>query len=237
LKSKLEIALYSILRHELFHFAVDCMAANRELSVGRPVYWHTRNRLKNARGYIELEEALANAYMLRGLRHLARRFAEKEVAYAYHELKSFCIESQPEGYCDGPKYARTRESYITGCRKLAADFRDTAPVPALDALIFYPDVIRIDWRRCPIIIYDRLKLLDSLGISLSFFEAISAMGCAPAARLPVRRLGLAERVRVGRIVFWRENYHRAILDFCNNIGTQEASQTRSLMSADWGAPD
>jgi hypothetical protein len=25
---------------------------------------------------------------------------------------------------------------------------------------------------------------------------------------------------VGRIVLWRENYHRAILDFCNNIGTR-----------------
>jgi hypothetical protein len=24
----------------------------------------------------------------------------------------------------------------------------------------------------------------------------------------------------GQIVLWRENYHRAILDFCNNIGTK-----------------
>jgi hypothetical protein len=33
---------------------------------------------------------------------------------------------------------------------------------------------------------------------------------------------------VGRIVFWRENYHRAILDFCNNIGTKRPCRDRLL---------
>ena len=36
---------------------------------------------------------------------------------------------------------------------------------------------------------------------------------------------------MGRIVLWRENYHQAILDFCNNIGherTPAVQQTASL---------
>jgi hypothetical protein len=36
---------------------------------------------------------------------------------------------------------------------------------------------------------------------------------------------------VGRIVLRRENYHRAILDFYNNIGTFATSQERGSTSA------
>jgi len=177
LELKLEMAFYSILRHELFHFAADCMAANWELSFGKPIYWPAKNKLRNARGYVELEEAIANAYMLRGLRHPIRRHTDNGGA-------SFC-KSQPEGYRDGPLFAGSRERYIAGCRSLAARFQHEAvsdwriPESALDTLIFYPNVTRIDWRRCPIIIHDRLGLLQSLGIGLCFFETISSIGETP----------------------------------------------------------
>jgi len=62
LERKIELAFHAILRHELFHFAADCMAANWELSLGMPVYWPAKAKLCNATNYIELEEALANAH-------------------------------------------------------------------------------------------------------------------------------------------------------------------------------
>jgi hypothetical protein len=42
---------------------------------------------------------------------------------------------------------------------------------------------------------------------------------------------------VGQIVLWRENYHRAILDFCNNIGTSRTSRDARLESAKWAKAD
>jgi hypothetical protein len=45
-------------------------------------------------------------------------------------------------------------------------------------------------------------------------------------------LRLHESAAVGRIDFWRENYHRATSDFCNNIGTEEPSQACPPMSVD-----
>jgi hypothetical protein len=198
IERKLEIAFYAILRHELFHFAADCMAANWELSLGYQVYWSANFNLRNERGYIKLEEALANAYMLRGLRHPIRTLRDSRGSAS--ALKAFC-GSQPEGYRDGPSYAVSRETYITGCRKLSTSFQHEGerdlergdwqwyvPDTVLDTLIFYPDAIRIDWRRCPIIVYDRLGLLHSLGIGISFFEVISSIIETPAFLKALARL-------------------------------------------------
>jgi hypothetical protein len=108
---KLEISLHAILRHELFHFAVDCMAANWELSIGKPVYF-----LAKAEGsHGELEEALANAYMLRGFRY--PNGILKTGRGCFHALKAFCAR-QPAGYRDGPRYASSRLVYANGCKHL-----------------------------------------------------------------------------------------------------------------------
>lgn len=71
LARRIEISFHAILRHEIFHFAADCMAANWELATGVEVYWSARGH-RNALGHIELEEGLANAYMLRGFKHPSR---------------------------------------------------------------------------------------------------------------------------------------------------------------------
>lgn len=62
---------HAVLRHELFHFEVDCMIASWELATGVEVYWASR-KYRNAAGYNELEEGLANAYMLRGFKYPSR---------------------------------------------------------------------------------------------------------------------------------------------------------------------
>lgn len=68
LERRLEIAFHSILRHELFHFEADCMAPNWELATRASVYWWAADEFRDTPGYKDLEEALANACMLRGLR-------------------------------------------------------------------------------------------------------------------------------------------------------------------------
>jgi hypothetical protein len=142
---------------------------------------------------------LANAYMIRGIRHPIRILADSRGAL--QAVIAFCL-SQPSGYRDGPHFARSRTSYVAGCRDLSARFQETSRTPpdALDTFIFYPDVIRIDWRRCPIIVHDRLGLLNSLGIGISLFEAIPTIIETPAfmkalTKLDTRieRSGFAER--------------------------------------------
>ncbi|OBI06456.1 hypothetical protein A5715_20135 [Mycolicibacter heraklionensis] len=111
---RVELAFHAILRHELFHFEADCMAANWELATGVGVYWKARGH-RNDAGYIESEEALANAYMLRGFKYPPRRLANSGGAYGM--LKRYC-QQQPEGYRDGPRYAADRRLYLEECRYL-----------------------------------------------------------------------------------------------------------------------
>jgi hypothetical protein len=190
LERKLEIAYHAMLRHELFHFETDCMAANWELSLGKSVYWRVLDAQQEIEGYREgyknLEEGLANAYMLRGFRHADRLL--RNARGTYRALKTFC-ELQPAGYCDGPRYAKSRATYIDGCRELSVSFQHAAvlyenawPVPenALDTLIFYPRPFQINWRRCAILVHDRGGILQELGIGLAFFEAISGIFESPS---------------------------------------------------------
>ena len=192
---KLEIAYQAILRHELFHFETDCMAANWELSLGIPVYRWVKEVCREGPGHRDLEEALANAYMLRAFRH--PNSALRDERGAYQALKAFC-ERQPPGYCDGPRYARSRSAYIDGCRNLSINFQHGAalyggdwqvPANALDTLIFYPNPFRINWRRCPILVHDQDRILQALGISLNFFEAISAIIESPSFLKALGRIG------------------------------------------------
>jgi hypothetical protein len=162
LERRLEIAFHSIPRHELFHFEADCMAANWELALGRRAYWPAKDESGDLPGYKGLEEALANAYMLRGLRHPGG--ALRNSRGSYDALKAFC-ELQPPGYRDGPLFATSRAQYANGCRTLSVNLETTSagewvvPAQALDTLIFYPNPFQIDWSRCPILVHDRMGVI------------------------------------------------------------------------------
>lgn len=171
---KLELAFHAIARHELFHFSADCMSANWELAAGVSTFWPAAMELRNANGYDELEEGLANAYMLRGFRHPSQVLSNSGGAYG--ALKAFC-RRQPIGYSDGPEYARSRGIYLDHCRQLSRDHHKASKPSwhapdALDPLIFYPGLVRVDWTRCPIIVHDRDDLLATLGIGISAFRTI-----------------------------------------------------------------
>lgn len=179
---KVDLSFRAILRHELFHFNVDCMTANWELTTGAAVFWNAKERYRNPHGYVPLEEALANAYMLRGFKYPTRRLAGS--GGSYPALKRFC-DQLPEGYRDAALYVRTRgqygalDSYFDSCSELSVAYQQSS-APAwqplergIDTLIFYPDLIRIDWTRCPVIILDRHNLRGALGIGISYFQSIT----------------------------------------------------------------
>ena len=184
LERKVDWAFHAILRHELFHFNVDCMIANWELTTGAAVFWNAKERNRNTHGYVSLEEALANAYMLRGFKQPSRRLANS--AGAYQALKQFCLW-QPEGYSDAHKYVKTRgpygrmDSYFDACSELSVRYQQSSeplwrPLEsALDTLIFYPDLVRVDWTRCPIIILDEHGLQEALGIGISYYQSIKGI--------------------------------------------------------------
>ena len=183
LERKLEAAFHAILWHELFHFETDCMAANWELSIGRAVYWPGREEPWHR----ELEEGLANAYMLRGFRY--PEGALRGTTGCYGALSGFC-KLQPAGYCDGPRYAKSRAAYVSGCRDLSFILQNAqVDRDALDTLIFYPNAFRIDWRRCPILIHDKQGLLRRFGIDVSFFEIITGIVESESFRKALARLG------------------------------------------------
>lgn len=185
----MELSYQAILRHELFHFETDCMTANWELSTGSRIYWDSQERLRNASGYIEREEALANSYMLRGFKHPTA--SRRKSPGMYQALKSFC-ESQPSGYCEGPRYV-SRDSFLGGCRDLSMAYQHessnpwSAP-PLFDALLLYNDPVRIDWTRCPIIVSDENDLLSSLGIQFSYFQSVSYIKETPKFQREMSKL-------------------------------------------------
>jgi len=173
LSRQLQYAVHAVVRHEAFHFATECMAANWELATGTACYLRAREGLRGSSGYVELEEALANAYMIRGFRWQS---AVTTGAQATPSLKAFCI-SQPAGYKDGPKYVTTAK-YEATCRRLAFGYHETmsvdwhAPRMSFDALPLFPNASRIDWRRCPVILVDERNVFSLLGIVPKFINTI-----------------------------------------------------------------
>ena len=55
-------------------------------------------------------------------------------------------------------------------------------------MMFYPNVFQIDWRRCPILVHDRLGVLGKLGIGIDSFERIERMVETPSFRKSLSRL-------------------------------------------------
>lgn len=177
LEHKVELAFHAVLRHELFHFEVDCMAANWELATGVEVYWAASQKHRNARGYIELEEGLANAYMLRGFKYPSGPL--RNAPGAYRALTKFCTQ-QPAGYCDGPTYAKSSWLYLSECSQLSDDYHQASSAQWLvpdefDTGMLYPNPVQIDWRRCPIILQDQYDLQGQFGIGISYFRCVAGI--------------------------------------------------------------
>jgi hypothetical protein len=170
---KFRYATHAILRHETFHFAAECMAANWELAIGAACYVKAQSILRSSAGYIEHEEALANGYMLRGFRWES---AATRGSLAAGALADF-TRRMPPGYNEGSRYIAAN-NYTEGCRDLAAEYQTCisrrwyAPRHTFESLGLYPNVSRIDWHRCPIIIVDEHQLFEKLAIVPHFIFSI-----------------------------------------------------------------
>lgn len=196
MERKIEVAFHAILRHELFHFTTDCMTANWELATARDVYFKAKTAHRNGSGYVEREEALANAYMLRGFKWPTQTL---KTAGAYAALSKYC-KLQPAGYELGPEHAKVHRDYVGGCQRLSIDYQHASVIepklkaPAqLDGSRLYPDITRIAWGRCPIFILDDHDLLGLLGITLDLFRSIPTMTETDGFKKDLKKL--AEPIR------------------------------------------
>jgi hypothetical protein len=179
LNKKLQLAFYSIMRHELCHFFVDYFSAQFELIVGRACYLPAAKNLKDQNlGYNLLEEQLANAWMLRGLRYPEKRIRE-DMAYSY--LISFTI-NQPPGYRDGIKII-DKPSFIDALNRLCSEYSSQCPegmdldrkIPesAVDLYNLYPFDKKDAWKYCAIHIIDDMDELGLPSFDVNLFPFIS----------------------------------------------------------------
>ena len=143
------------------------MASQWELSIGAACYWPARtNLLDRSLGFIEVEEKLANAYMLRGFRH---QTDATRCPGALNLLRQY-TNLQPSGYkhgqffLDRPRFyelmSDVAHDYVLSIS--AAQYRPRSR--GLDFLSNYPDTF--DTRYCPVILVSdgEARLLNSLAI-------------------------------------------------------------------------
>jgi hypothetical protein len=167
LEVKCQLAVHSILNHELFHFAADYMVAQLEMMGNEPAWLPMKVKLRNEEPhYLEREEKLANFYMLRHLRSGKSIRDVKGVAAA---LRRF-VRKQPSGYRDG---AGVRQAQLDSeLALLANDYFGFECVTLSDFPIewsvLYPLRPRVDWRYCPIhVIHDEHRLnIPSIYVNL-----------------------------------------------------------------------
>jgi len=188
---RVELAVCALLRHEVTHFAVEYMAAQWELSLGKSCYWTARDRLKNPQGYISIEERLANAYMLRGFRFPSE---VTRCAGSFDLLKQY-TDLMPEGYRHG-QYCVEAKLFRAIMSDVTHDYVSCFP-PAtyqprytgLDLLAYFPSVTAIDVRYAPIFLVDDNKVwpissfvirlipsIQQIDETLSFQKMLSKLG-------------------------------------------------------------
>jgi len=74
-------------------------------------------------------------------------------------------------------------------------------------------------------------------LSVFALSASIALVCAVPASFNWSPAKFSLDTAEARIVLWRENYHRAILDFCNSIGTKRTYRDVCSLSAFGGKAD
>jgi hypothetical protein len=169
----MDLALRSILRHELGHFYVDYFTSQIELISGKPCYLPSRELKDPELGYFPLEEKIANAWMLRGLRYPEKRL---RIAGAWKCLKDFTFW-QPEGYRDGIKIIgnskfidSVEELSFEYCKKIDSEFLITPT--GVDFYKLFPFDFRGAWEYCPIHILDDMAKYGLPDFEVSLFPRV-----------------------------------------------------------------
>lgn len=99
IEQRLGAAFRVLYEHEVFHFAADLNVAQWEVMVGHPCWAPYRESVRGRDGYCQLEEQLANAYMLRILEPGLTKSASTALRKA--------VRRHPPGYSDAPQILET----------------------------------------------------------------------------------------------------------------------------------
>jgi hypothetical protein len=157
--------------HELSHFATDYMVAQWEIVLNIPC-WAVLLEQKQATGiYVEDEEKLANAYML-------RRLAARLSAVQYRAVEAATLR-QPPGYSEGANCV-VEEAFRGGLGELAKLYLGpqalrlplnmSTGVVALES--FYPLWPALDASRCPVHLIDDARGLALPPIDVTIIDRI-----------------------------------------------------------------
>jgi len=176
METRLRIAFRAIHQHEIFHFATDYMSAQWELIAARPCHQPARGLRDKIVGYNLLEEALANANMIRSSQRGRSALRVRDRAARLREFTSF----QPAGYRDAQEYV-SRSAFIAGCEKLARNYLSCIPdygrggIPSLDLMGLYPQWPQLDWRYCPVHVVDDTPHLRLPPFKIDLFRTVEGI--------------------------------------------------------------
>lgn len=180
---RLHLAWSALLLHEQMHFAVDYACAWLELILRAPIRREFTARFKGSsppasfapsEAYLEIEEAAANAHML-------RRLARRESRQVMRTIEGF-VERQPPGYKEGLRAtsdasfaeatAETLRSYFA---LWAIEHRLDFGNPKTDWLRLLPLDDESASSECPVYVIDDLDKIGVAAGSLRLIQCISGI--------------------------------------------------------------
>tara|TARA_Y100001960_G_C14703859_1_gene843240 strand:- start:308 stop:1522 length:1215 start_codon:yes stop_codon:yes gene_type:complete len=171
----MELAFESIYRHELCHFFIDYIVAQRELISGSPHYLKFKQWLKKTnQRYFPSEEKIANAWMLRGLKYPAKNLR----ASGALELLRKYSKLQPAGYNEGytildkPQFICELEGliYEIACQ---AEVNHLPSPNSVDVFKLFPLYETDAWKYCPIHIVNDTSDKGLPDFEINLFPKIS----------------------------------------------------------------
>ena len=166
------IAQEILVEHELFHFLTDYVCAQWEILMETPCWaWVQHARCAARLDYLEIEEKLANAHMLRTL--------QDRWPKSVHDSMGSFIASQPPGYKEG--LAFTEENHFSD--ELIELIKNYIGVHAVekglnlstdsfDSTSFFALSPRIDGSQCPLHFLHDENLVGLPQISMRFIQCI-----------------------------------------------------------------
>jgi hypothetical protein len=170
--AKRQVALEMLLEHEMLHFAVDYACAQWEVLLHAPC-WRSLMQRRREKGlpYIELEESLANAYML-------RRLSVRWNIPILKAVERFTCR-QPSGYNNAGEYVE-KGKFDTGLAELAKTYVAIHASerglnvfsPCFDYASIFPVYPSVPVGRCPIQIVKDLARFGIPEISVRFLKCI-----------------------------------------------------------------
>jgi hypothetical protein len=148
---KFNLAFDLLLHHERFHFLADYAQTQTELLLGVACRYMLKNQFPKGK-YLEIEEALANAFMLNQLQNSATK---KQL----EKIKKFVL-NQPAGYRDALPYSEDPEYFNHGQSEVvkayvglvALDKNVSLPISSIDWQSSFISPEKTDWSECPVFI-------------------------------------------------------------------------------------